>query len=60
MKIATRTSCVGGVNGQEQLVFSQLMELVPRQEFHRGVKRYSNEIQPRKFSCRDPMAFAQL
>lgn len=48
---------------QEQLVFSQLMELVPRQEFHRCVKRYSNEIQPRKFSYRDQflsMAFAQL
>lgn len=48
---------------KEQLVFSQLMELVPRQEFHRCVKRYSDEIQPRKLSYRDQflsMAFAQL
>lgn len=52
-----------GQMNQEQLVFSQLMELVPRQEFHRCVKRYSNGTQPRKFSYRDQflsMAFAQL
>jgi hypothetical protein len=48
---------------QEQTVFSQLMEIVPRQEFHRCVKRYAKDLHPRKFSYRDQflsMAFAQL
>jgi len=48
---------------QEQTVFSQLMALVPRQEFHRCVTRYAGGLEPRKLSYRDQflaMAFAQL
>ena len=45
------------------LVFAQLMDLVPRHEFHACVKRYRGEHRLRRFSCRDQflcMAFAQL
>ena len=48
---------------KEQVVFSQLMDLVPRYEFNQCVKRYSGTKVPRKFSYWDQflaMAFAQL
>lgn len=48
---------------KERTVFSQLLDLVPRHEFHLCVKRYGKEIIPRKFSFWDQflsMAFAQL
>ena len=46
-----------------QIVFSQLMELVPRRSFDICVRRYHGERRVRCFSCRDQflcMAFAQL
>lgn len=48
---------------KEQTVFSQLMDLVPKHEFRRCVKRYSNNLTPRKFYYWEQflsMAFAQL
>lgn len=48
---------------QQQTVFAQLMELVPRQVFQRCVKHHGRGLQPRRFSYRDQflsMAFAQL
>ena len=48
---------------QARTVFSQLMEVVSREEFHRCVQRYAKEQQPRKFSYRDQflaMAYAQV
>ncbi len=46
-----------------QIVFSQLMEFVPRRPFDTCVRRYHGERRVRRFSCRDQflcMAFAQL
>lgn len=46
-----------------QFVFSQLMEFLPRREFHDCVARYGGNRRPRGFSCRDQflcLAFAQL
>lgn len=46
-----------------QIVFSQLMELLPRHEFNTCVRRYDGEYGVRGFSCRDQflcMAYAQL
>jgi hypothetical protein len=46
-----------------QIVFAQLMELLPRHDFNRCVRRYRGDARPRGFSCRDQflvMAFAQL
>ena len=46
-----------------QIVFSQLMEFVPRREFHACVARYRGDARQRSFSCRDQflaLAFAQL
>lgn len=46
-----------------QFVFSQLMEFLPRREFHDCVARYGGHRRPRGFSCRDQflcLAFAQL
>ena len=46
-----------------QIVFAQLMEFLPRQEFNRCVQRYRGDARNRGFSCRDQflaMAFAQL
>ena len=46
-----------------QVVFAQLMELLPRHEFDTCVKRYDGEYGVRGFSCRDQflcMAYAQL
>jgi hypothetical protein len=46
-----------------QTVFSQLMEHLPRYEFHKCVSRYHGEYQQKKFSCWDQflaMSFAQL
>lgn len=46
-----------------ELVFAQLMDLVPRHAFRACVKRYRGDHRLRRFSCRDQflcMAFAQL
>lgn len=46
-----------------QLVFSQLMDFLPRHEFNRCVRRYRGNYRVRKFSCLDQflcMVFAQL
>ena len=46
-----------------QLIFAQLMELLPRHEFNRLVTHYGGNIRSRGFTCRDQflcMAFAQL
>ena len=46
-----------------QLVFSQLMEFLPRHDFNACVRRYRGHYRVRKFSCFDQflcMAFAQL
>jgi len=46
-----------------QLIFSQLMDFLPRHEFNACVRRYSGDRRVRGFSCRDQflcMAFAQL
>jgi len=46
-----------------QIVFSQLMEFVPRRSFDTCVRHYQGERRVRSFSCRDQflcMAFAQL
>jgi hypothetical protein len=46
-----------------QLVFAQLMELLPRHEFSKCVTRYSGNRRARRFRCWDQflvMAFAQL
>lgn len=46
-----------------QVVFSQLMEFLPRREFRDCVARYRGERRVRSFGCRDQflsMAFAQL
>ena len=46
-----------------RMIFSQLMEFLPRQEFRDCVKRYDGDQRLREFSCRDQflcLAFAQL
>jgi len=46
-----------------QIVFSQLMDFVPRRSFDTCVRRYHGQRRVRRFSCRDQflaMAFAQL
>ena len=46
-----------------QIVFAQLMELLPLHEFHECVDRYGGDYKVQKFSCLDQflcMAFAQL
>ena len=46
-----------------QIVFAQLMELVPRRSLETCVRRYGGDRRVRRFSCRDQflcMAFAQL
>ena len=46
-----------------QIVFAQLMELLPLYEFHECVQRYSGDHKVQRFSCLDQflcMAFAQL
>ena len=46
-----------------QFVFSQLMEFLPRREFHACVERYGGHHRLRGFSCRDQflcLGFAQL
>jgi hypothetical protein len=53
---------------KDKLVFSQLMDFLPRHEFDKCVRRYRGNYyrgnyRTRDFSCRDPflaMAFAQL
>ncbi len=46
-----------------RIVFSQLMDLLPRHEFAKCVRRYRGNYRVRRFSCLDQflcMAFAQL
>jgi hypothetical protein len=46
-----------------QFVFAQLMEFLPKHEFHKCVRRYQGNSRVRGFSCFDQflcMAFAQL
>jgi hypothetical protein len=46
-----------------RMVFAQLMDFLPRQEFDLCVRRYGGHRRPRGFSCRDQflcLAFAQL
>ena len=46
-----------------RIVFSQLMDFLPRHEFNRCVRRYHGNYRTRHFKCRDQflcMAFAQL
>jgi len=46
-----------------QFVFAQLMEFLPKHEFHKCVRRYRGDSRVRGFSCLDQflcMAFAQL
>src|SRR5579871_696401 len=46
-----------------QVVFSQLMEFIPRREFRECVQRYQGDRRVRQFICRDQflsMVFAQL
>ena len=46
-----------------RMVFSQLMDFLPRHEFNRCVHRYHGNYRTRHFKCRDQflsMAFAQL
>ena len=46
-----------------QMVFSQLMDFLPKHEFDKCVRRYQGNYRMRKFSCLDQfrcMAFAQL
>ena len=48
---------------QGQTVLAQLMEFLPRRDFHACVARYRGDYRARSFSCRDQflaMAFAQL
>ena len=48
---------------QDKLVFSQLMDFLPRNDFDKCVRRYRGNYRTRDFSCRDQflaMAFAQL
>ena len=46
-----------------RIVFSQILDLLPRYEFNKCVQRYQGNYRSRKFSCYDQflcMAFAQL
>jgi len=46
-----------------QVVFSQLLDFLPRREFNQCIQRYRGNYRVREFSCRDQflcMAFAQL
>ena len=46
-----------------QIVFSQLLEFLPRRDFRACVARYRGDARQRSFSCRDQflaLAFAQL
>ena len=46
-----------------QMIFSQLMEFLPKHEFDKCVRRYQGNYRVRKFSCLDQfrcMAFGQL
>jgi len=46
-----------------QIMFAQLMELLPRRDFNACVARYGGDVRQRSFSCRDQfltLAFAQL
>ena len=46
-----------------RLVFSQLMDFIPKRDFDECVNRYRGNYRVREFSCRDQflaMAFAQL
>ena len=46
-----------------RIIFSQILDLLPRYEFNKCVQRYQGNYRTRKFSCYDQflcMAFAQL
>ena len=46
-----------------RLIFSQMLDFIPRREFDKCVARYNGNYKARSFSCRDQfiaMAFAQL
>lgn len=46
-----------------RLIFSQMLDFIPRREFDKCVTRYNGNYKARSFSCRDQfiaMAFAQL
>ncbi|MFH1220396.1 MAG: DUF4372 domain-containing protein, partial [Candidatus Eisenbacteria bacterium] len=46
-----------------RIVFSQLMDFLPKHEFHECVRRHRGNYRVRSFSCLDQflcMAFAQL
>jgi hypothetical protein len=46
-----------------KLVFSQLMDFIPKRDFDECVKRYRGNYRAKEFSCRDQflaMTFAQL
>jgi len=46
-----------------QIVFAQLMDVLPLHEFHKCVHRYGGDRKVQRFSCLDQflcMAFAQL
>lgn len=46
-----------------RIVFSQLMDFMPRRQFRKCVGRYNGDFRARSFTCRDQflcMAFAQL
>src|SRR4030042_4318667 len=46
-----------------RIVFSQLMDFLPKHEFNKCVRRYQGNYRVRRFSCFDQflcMAFAQL
>ena len=46
-----------------RMVFSQVMDFLPKHEFNKWVDRYRGNCRMRNFTCLDPflcMAFAQL
>jgi len=46
-----------------RIIFSQILDFLPRYEFNKCVQRYQGNYRTRKFSCYDQflcMAFAQL
>ena len=46
-----------------QMIFSQIIDFLPQQEFRKCVQRYRGNYKVQKFSCNDQflcMAFAQL
>lgn len=49
--------------GADRIIFSQLMDFIPKYQFHQCIRRYRGNYRLRKFSCFDQflcLAFAQL